>query len=400
MANVHLEYGSQVEQWAASQNMHICHDNDTDPDRKLRVGFVSADLCNHPVSNFFLPFWNNLNRAHFDVVAYSTLENSDKVSDHYAQSATLWRKVKDYSNVRLAKQIVKDQIDILIDLSGHTTGNRLPMFGLKPAPVQMSWIGYPGTTGLAQMDYRITTPGLGKPGEMDDQYTEKLIYMPLRNFFAPSPLSPEINSLPALSNGYFTYGSFNRPKKLNDAVFVLWAEIMRFNPAAKLLIGFMDDEEMITRYRKKLIALGIKDEQLIFRESTSLENYLHMHHEVDLLLDTFPYTGGTTTSHAIWMGVPTLSIAGVTTASRQGVEAMHLYGLQNFIAINQKDYVKKAVAWQSNLLELNDWRQNMRNNMSTNDIGKNVAAPFEKVLRKAWQIYCAGLPAQSFTVTE
>lgn len=396
----HLEYGRQVEQWVASQNLRICHDNDTDPDRKLRVGFVSADLCNHPVSNFFLPFWNNLNRAHFDVVAYSTLENSDKVSEHYAQSATLWRKVKDYGNVRLAQKIVEDQIDILIDLSGHTTGNRLPMFGLKPAPVQMSWIGYPGTTGLAQMDYRITTPGLGKPGEMDDQYTEKLIYMPLRNFFAPSPLSPEINPLPALSNGYFTYGSFNRPKKLNDAVFALWAEIMMFNPTAKLLIGFMDDEEMITRYRKKLNALGIKDEQLIFRESTSLENYLHMHHEVDLLLDTFPYTGGTTTSHAIWMGVPTLSIAGVTTASRQGVEAMHLYGLQMFIASNQKDYVKKAVAWQSNLLELNDLRQNMRNYMSTNDSGINVAAPFEKVLRKAWQIYCAGLPAQSFTVTE
>lgn len=396
----HQEYGRQVELWAASQDIHICHENNTDPDRKLRIGFVSGDLCNHPVSNFILPFWNNLSRDHFDLVAYSNLENPDEVSEHFAQSATLWRKVNDYSDVRLAKQIAEDNIDILFDLSGHTTGNRLPMFAFKPAPVQITWLGYPGTTGLAQMDYRIVTPGLCKPGEMDDQYTEKLIYMPLRNFFAPSPLSPEINPLPALSNGYFTYGSFNRPKKLNDAVFALWAEIMIFNPTAKLLIGFMDDDEMIVRYRKKLITLGIRDDQLIFRKTTNLQNYLHMHHEVDLLLDTFPYTGGTTTSHAVWMGVPTLSIAGETTASRQSVETMHIYGLQSFIASNQKEYVEKAVAWQSNLQELDRWRQNMRNSIPTHDAGFNVAAPLEKVLRQAWQNYCAGLPAQSFTVEE
>lgn len=396
----HQEYGRQVEQWAASQDIRICPNIDTNPDRKLRIGFVSADLCKHPVSNFFLPFWDNLNRDRFDLVAYSNLDNPDEVSEHYAHSATLWRMVKDYSHERLAKQIAEDNIDILIDLSGHTTGNRLPMFGLKPAPVQMSWIGYPGTTGLAQMDYRIATSALGKPGEMDDQYTEKLIYMPLRNFFAPSPLSPKINRLPALSNGYFTYGSFNRPKKLNDAVFALWAEIMTSNPSTKLLIGFMDDDEMIARYRKKLCALGIQDNQLIFRKTANFETYLHMHHEVDLLLDSFPYTGGTTTSHAVWMGVPTLSIAGVTTASRQSVEIMHIYGLQSFVASNQRDYVEKAVAWQGNLQELDNWRQNMRNNIPTNDGGFNVAAPFEKVLRKAWQIYCAGLPAQSFTVEE
>ncbi|OOB84653.1 hypothetical protein BZY71_23710 [Leclercia adecarboxylata] len=396
----HCEYGRQVTKWVASHDMPILHKNDLDPDRKLRIGFVSADLREHPVSNFFLPFWNNMDRDNFDLIAYSTTEKTDQISDHFAQSATLWRKVNKYSAVNLTKQIVEDSIDILIDLSGHTTQNRLPVFGFKPAPVQMTWIGYPGTTGLEQIDYRITTPGLGKPGEMDDQYTEKLIYMPLRNFFEPSPLSPEVNMLPALTNGYFTYGSFNRPKKLNDAVFALWAQIMIFNPLSKLMIGFMDDDEMIARFRKKLCALGVQDEQLIFRKTTTLEKYLHMHHEVDLLLDTFPYTGGTTTSHAIWMGVPTLSIAGETTASRQSVETMHIYGLQSFIASSQKEYVEKAVAWQGNLHELDRWRQNMRSNIPTHDTGFNVAAPLEKGLRKAWQNYCAGLPAQSFTVEE
>lgn len=396
----HQEYGRQVEQWVASQDIHICRNIDMNPNRKLRIGFVSADLCKHPVSNFFLPFWDNLNRDYFDLVAYSNLENPDEVTEHYAQSATLWRKVNDYSDVRLAKQIAEDNIDILIDLSGHTTGNRLPMFGFRPAPIQMSWIGYPGTTGLKQIDYRITTPGLCQPGEMDDQYTEKLLYIPLRSCFAPSPLSPDVNTLPALSNGYFTYGSFNRPKKLNNEVFALWAKIMSRNPSAKLLIGFMDDEEMISRYRKKLNALGVLDSQLIFRQTTNLENYLHMHHEVDLLLDSFPYTGGTTTSHAVWMGVPTLSFAGETTASRQGVETMRIYGLHTFIACSKDDFIEKAVAWQNRLQELDYWRQNMRRNMPVKQEGFNAAIPLEKALVRAWEIYCAGEPTQSFTVNE
>lgn len=396
----HQKYGQQVNEWCASQQVTITHAGNTDPHRKLRVGFVSGDLRIHPVSNFFLPFWNNLNREHFDLIAYHTLDKNDDVRDHYQQTATLSRLATEYSDAELAKQIAEDQIDILIDLSGHTTGTRLPAFGFKPAPIQMTWIGYPGTSGLDQMDYRITTPGLGKPGEMDDQYTEKLLYMPLRSFFAPSELSPEVNPLPALSNGYFTYGSFNRPKKLNNEVFALWAQIMSRNPTAKLLIGFMDDDEMIARYRKKLCALGVLDSQLIFRKTTDLENYLRLHHEVDLMLDSFPYTGGTTTSHGVWMGVPTLSIAGATTSSRQGVEIMHIYGLQPFVATSQQDYIEKAVAWQSNLQELDGWRQSMRKNMPIKQDGFDVAAPLEKALRKAWQIHCSGHAAQSFTVEE
>ncbi len=157
---------------------------------------------------------------------------------------------------------------------------------------------------------------------------------------------------------------------------------------------------MIARYRKKLYALGVQEEQLIFRRTTNLENYLHMHHEVDLLLDSFPYTGGTTTSHAVWMGVPTLSIAGATPASRQSVETMHIYGLQSFIVGSQDEYLEKAVWWQSNLDELNALRQNMRDNIPMQQPGFNAAAPLEKALRQAWHLYCAGLPAQSFTVEE
>lgn len=396
----HQEYGHQVSQWVTSQQVTVRHNVSNDPNRKLRIGFVSADLRQHPVSNFFLPFWDNLNRNHFELIAYSNSEKYDEVSEHFSKSAALWRTITGLSHAELAQQIAEDKIDILFDLSGHTTGTRLPMFGFKPAPVQITWLGYPGTSGLTQMDYRIVTPGFGKPGEMDDQHSEKLLYMPLQSFFAPSPLSPAINPLPALSNGYFTYGSFNRPKKLNNEVFALWAKILSRNVTAKLLIGFMDDEEMISRYRKKLCALGVQEDQLIFRRTTNLENYLRMHHEVDLLLDSFPYTGGTTTSHAVWMGVPTLSIAGATSASRQSVETMHIYGLQSFVVASQEEYLEKAVWWQNNLDELNDRRQNMRSNIPIQKPGFNPAAPLEKALRQAWQFYCAGLPAQSFTVDE
>ncbi|AXX02557.1 methyltransferase regulatory domain-containing protein [Cronobacter sakazakii] len=400
LITAHKEYGRQVNEWVASQQVTVRHNVNNEPNRKLRVGFVSADLRQHPVSNFFLPFWDNLNRNDFELIAYSNSEKYDEVSEHFAKSAALWRTITGFSNAELAQQIVEDKIDILFDLSGHTTGTRLPMFGFKPAPIQITWLGYPGTSGLAQMDYRIVTPGFGKPGEMDAQHSEKLLYIPLQNFFAPSPLSPEINPLPALSNGYFTYGSFNRPKKLNKEVFSLWAKILSRNATARLLIGFMDDDEMIARYRKKLYALGVQEEQLIFRRTTNLENYLHMHHEVDLLLDSFPYTGGTTTSHAVWMGVPTLSIAGATPASRQSVETMHIYGLQSFIVGSQDEYLEKAVWWQSNLDELNALRQNMRDNIPMQQPGFNAAAPLEKALRQAWHLYCAGLPAQSFTVEE
>lgn len=396
----HLEYGQHVSRWVKQQGVNLVHGGSKDPIRKLRVGFVSGDLREHPVSNFFRPFWDNINREYFDLIAYNTIDKTDKVSQHFANTASLWRSVAQSSDIELAKQIAEDQIDILIDLSGHTTGTRLPVFGFKPAPVQMTWIGYPGTSGLTQMDYRITTPGLGKPGEMDSQYTEKLLYIPLRSFFSPSPLSPEVNSLPALSNGYFTYGSFNRPKKLNDEVFALWAQILIRNTRSKILIGFMDDDKMIERYRKKLCSLGVLNEQLIFRKTTNLESYLHLHHQVDILLDSFPYTGGTTTSHGVWMGVPTLSIAGATTSSRQGVETMHIYGLQTFIANSKDDYVEKAIYWQAHLDELNAYRLNMRQNMPVKQTDFNAAELFEKALRQAWQLHCAGLPAQSFTVEE
>ncbi|WPU24862.1 methyltransferase [Cedecea neteri] len=395
----HLEYGRRVSEWVAKQDVQLIHAGSKEPERKLRIGFVSADFRDHPVSKFFLPFWDNLDRDRFDLLIYSNSYKFDEISEHFRSTATIWHNITQMDNLQLAQQIHADQVDILFDLSGHTSGVRLPAFGFKPAPLQFTWLGYPGTTGLSQMDYRFTTPGFGEPGEMDNQHTEKLIYIPLRSFFRPSPLSPAVNELPALNNGYITYGSFNRPQKMNDAVFSAWAKILNQSPDSKIIIGFADDDKIISLYRKKLCALGVSEDKLLFRKTTGIEKYLHMHHEVDILLDSFPYNGGTTTCHGIWMGVPTLTLAGSTPASRQGAELMHLYGMGQFIAKSEQEYIDKALYWQDRKEELNTLRKNMRNNIPSGE--KNdpeIVGSFEKALRQVWRNYCSGSEPISFTV--
>lgn len=394
----HLAYGELVSAWAKKFDLALPWQGSKDPERPLRVGFVSGDFRNHPVSRFLRPFWDGMDREQFSLYGYSTLDKDDAVTEHFRNTSTKWLSVTDLNNVELAKQIHSDGIDILFDLSGHTTGTRLPAFAFKPAPVQITWLGYPGTTGMTQMDYRIISTGFVRNAAIDAQFTEKLIAIPLDNFFEPDASSPDVNTLPALTNGCFTYGSFNRPKKLNDRVFALWARILQHNATSRLLIGFMDDDAMIARYRKKLNALGVADEQLIFRKTTGMEAYLQMHHEVDMLLDSFPYNGGTTTSHGIWMGVPTLTLAGATYPARQGLEIMHIYGLDEFVAESQQDYFDKAVRWQTQLETLNALRQNMRSTIPTQG-QSNVAIPFQQALRQAWRKWCADEAPHSFRVT-
>ncbi len=394
----HLAYGELVTAWTKKFDLSLPWQSSKDPERPLRVGFVSGDFRNHPVSRFLRPFWDGMDRKRFSLYGYSTLDKDDAVTEHFRNTSTKWLSVTHLNNVELAKQIHSDGIDILFDLSGHTTGTRLPAFAFKPAPVQITWLGYPGTTGMQQMDYRIISTGFVRNAAIDAQFTEKLIAIPLDNFFEPDASSPEVNPLPALKNGWFTYGSFNRPKKLNDQVFALWARILLHNATSRLLIGFMDDDAMIARYRKKLHALGVSDEQLIFRKTTGLEAYLHMHHEVDILLDSFPYNGGTTTSHGIWMGVPTLTLAGATYPARQGLEIMHIYGLDEFVAESQQDYFDKAVSWQTRLETLNALRQNMRSTIPQQG-QSNVAIPFQQALREAWRKWCADEALCSFRVS-
>nr|WP_166991529.1 MULTISPECIES: bifunctional class I SAM-dependent methyltransferase/glycosyltransferase [unclassified Enterobacter] len=397
----HLQYGETVGAWAAACHLQLPYRGIKNPDKKLRVGFVSGDLRKHPVSHFLAPFWDGLDRNHFELVGYSTSYVHDEVTEHFAAGSVLWRQVDKLSNQQLAEQVYHDGIDILFDLSGHTSDNRLPAFALRPAPVQISWIGYPGTTGLKTMDYRIVTATLAEPADLEQQLTESIMFIEMRKFFEPDPQSPDIETLPALKNGYLTFGSFNRPKKINDEVLRVWASILAQSPDAKFVIGFMNDEKMVAEMTRKLELLGIAPSRLIFKKRAPLLDYLAYHNEIDILLDAFPYSGGTTSNHACWMGVPTLTLCGATMAARQGVDIMRIHGLENFIAYGEEDYIQKALSWRDRLPELNEIRMTMRERMPAETAdGFNVAGTFGRALREAWRIYCAGEAHRTFTVLE
>jgi tetratricopeptide (TPR) repeat protein/ubiquinone/menaquinone biosynthesis C-methylase UbiE len=395
----HRVYGRLTEKWAKEQKTHFKWTGSKDPKRPLRIGFVSGDLCHHPVTWFLKPYWANFNREQYELYVYNTSPIYDDVSEYFEKTSTKWRNVFTKSALELARIVHEDAVDILIDLSGHTGYNRLATFALKPAPVALGWIGYPCTSGLNAMDYHICGTGMAKPGELDDQFTEKLIFMPMPVQYEPPKNVPDVNPLPALSNGVFTFGSLNRPKKISDGVVNTWAKILTAAPNARMLIGYMPSEEVSARLREKFEALGVKPEQLIFRAKTHFAEYMRMHLEIDLMLDTFPYDGGTTSNNAVWMGVPMLTLSGRTMAGRQGNEIIKAYQLEQFLVKDEEAYIEHALAWIDKKEELNAIRLNMRERFvqRKNEV-VDPSRTFEKLLRTIWQNYCDGKKPQSFVL--
>ncbi|SFF07371.1 Predicted O-linked N-acetylglucosamine transferase, SPINDLY family [Phytobacter palmae] len=395
----HLVYGRVTEKWAKAQKTKLSWPANKDPHRRLRIGFVSGDLCRHPVTWFLKPFWANLDRDRHELYVYNTSPLYDDVSEYFERTAHMWRNVYTTSALELARVVNEDEIDILIDLSGHTAFNRLATFALKPAPVSLSWIGYPGTTGLKEMDYRICGTWMAQPGELDNQFTEKLLYMSMPVQYEPPASAPDVNPLPVLSKGVFTFGSLNRPTKISDKVIEAWAKILTAAPNARMLIGYMPSAEVSAVMRQRLEMLGVKAEQLIFREKTTFDEYMKMHLEIDLMLDTFPYNGGTTSNNAAWMGVPMISLRGKTMAGCQGNEIIKAYQLEQFQVEDEESYVQHALAWMNKKEELNAIRLSMRDRFALRKTEVvNPSFIFEKLLRTIWHNYCAGNKPQSFVI--
>jgi predicted O-linked N-acetylglucosamine transferase (SPINDLY family) len=301
---------------------------------------------------------------------------------------------------QLEKTILDDRIDILIDLSGHTALNRLRVFALKPAPLQASWLGYPGTTGLQAMDYYLADGHLLPPGQFEPSFTEKIAYLPAAWTFKPHANSPSVNGLPALEAGFVTFGSFNRSGKLNPFTIRLWCRLLRETPSSIMIMAGIPLNERRQTLLEIFNAEGIVSERVAFFPRTDMDTYLVLHHQVDICLDTFPYTGGTTTNHALWMGVPTLTLTGQTPASRQCAANLSHLGLEGFIASDADDFVQKGLFWSTEIAALADVRQGLRERWLKSPLRQpeTIASGLDAALRHMWRRWCQEQPAQSFSI--
>jgi predicted O-linked N-acetylglucosamine transferase (SPINDLY family) len=261
-------------------------------------------------------------------------------------------------------------------------------------------MGYPGTTGLNAMDYYLADRYFLPRGVFDSQFTEKLVYLSASAPFLPEEGAPPVNALPALNKGYLTLGSFNRLSKLSPAAIALWSRLLRALPDARMVLGGMPEGGSYHTLIDWFAREGVVRERLSFYPRCGTSAYLALHHQVDICLDTFPYTGGTTTNHALWMGVPTLSLAGQTPAGRQGAALLSHVGLETFVAADGADFEQKGLLWAGDLAALAGVRAGLRERCERSPIRRPevIAAGLERALRTMWQRWCAGLPAEAFEV--
>lgn len=373
---------------------------DRSPTRALRVGFVSADLRNHAVASFLEPAWNALDRSQFELYAYSNTDDEDATSERLKQHARIWRRVTGMTDAALAAQIRADRIDVLFDLSGHTAGNRLLAFAQKPAPIQISWLGYPQSTGIAAMDYYLMDKHAVPLGDLASQFVEKLVYMPSLSAFKPSEHSGPITPLPALANGHITFASFNRTSKIGARTVAIWSKVLHGVSGSRMLIGDVRDDATRASLLQRFEANGIEASRLTFRARMEMAEYLRCHAEVDIALDTYPYTGGTTTNHSLWMGVPVLTLKGEARVSAQTAGILGRNGLHDWICTSEEELVAKAVEWAGDSARLAQLRAGMRErlNQTPSRQAAEVVRGLESAMRRMWERWTKGLPAESFSV--
>lgn len=392
----HCRFGEKFE--APLRALWREHSNSRDPERCLQIGFVSGDFYNHAMASFIEPVLEHMvGHERLSLHAYSNNLTEDEVSLRLRGLVRYWHEVAHLSDAALAEKVRADGIDILIDLSGHTDKHRLLSLARKPAPVQVSWMGYPGTTGLSGMDYYLTDRFLLPPGQFDQQFTEKLAYLPANAPFLPSVDAPPVNELPALRNGYVTFGSFNRPNKISRAVIAMWAQLLHALPTSRMVLGAMPQDGQYDTLIGWFADEGIARQRLSFHSRTGMPGYLALHHQVDVCLDTFPYNGGTTTLHALWMGVPTLTLAGSTVAGRTGAGILGHVGLDKFVVRDASALVEEGLVWANRLPELAILRAELRERFAQSAIGQPalIAAGLTRTLRTMWQRWCADLPTES-----
>jgi protein O-GlcNAc transferase len=388
----HLEWAERYETPLLEKQFR--HAPGNEPEKRLRIGYVSPDCYNHPVGNLLRSVLQQHDHDKFEIHCFSTTGNADDITGILRAHCDYWHEVQLLSIEELAGLIRREGIDILVDLSGHTALNRLRVFALRPAPVQATWIGYFHSTGLKSIDYFITDP-YTTPLQSKQLFSEIPARLPHTRFcYAPSGFAPAVSKPPFDSTGHITFGSFNRMAKLADPVIDAWSRIVMNVPDARLMIKARElgDAEAAERLRKKFEARGLPPERLILRPASSHLQMLMEYSEVDIALDPFPFNGGMTTLESLWMGVPVVALAGNSVVSRQSTSMLINLGLEELVFADVDSYIAGAVALALDTPRTARLRGTLRLRMSRSPLcdAEQFTQDLEMLYRRTWQAWCRG----------
>jgi FkbM family methyltransferase len=389
--SIHEEHGRWEQQHARSLAPRtLTFANESSPERRLRIGYVSADFSSHIVGLNIWPLIRNHDHQRFEITLYAAMSVGDHNTECFRQAADHWCGIAHWSDERVAERIRAEEIDILVDLSVHTEGNRLLVLARKPAPVQVTFAGYPGSTGLSTIDYRLSDPYLDPP-DSNDCYAEATHRLP-HSFWCYDPQTeePAVGPLLALAKGFVTFGCLNNFCKFNDEVLALWARVLRAVPGSRLLL-LARTETNRRRVLDGLVQHGIGAERIEFVSRKPHKEYLALYHQIDIGLDTFPYNGHTTSLDAFWMGVPVVTLVGKTVVGRAGLSQLSNLGLQELAARTPDEFVARATELAGDLPRLEDLRAGLRPRMKASPLMDAVGFTrgIEETYRTMWRAWCA-----------
>ena len=362
--------------------------------KPLRIGLVSGDIRNHPVGHFLQSLLTHADPDYNTFFAYSTSIREDELTLRVRPHLVGFRNLSGLTDAEAAQLIHSDELHILIDLSGHTANNRLPLFAYKPAPIQMSWLGYCGTTGMAEMDYIIGDKYVIPPQE-EHHFLERILRLEdTYACYTPPDIDIQVAELPALTNNYITFGSFGNVVKINQDVADLWCEILQAIPESRLYLKSKDfhDEGASSNIRQLFSLKGIGPQRLIIEAGSNYAEYLATYDKIDIVLDTFTYPGFTTSAEALWMGVPVITLQGKRFIAHNGECLAHGTCQPEWIARDESDYLGKAIAFSSDLVYLSHYRRSLRNRLLSTPFldASKFARNFQTAMQKAWDEYIRG----------
>jgi predicted O-linked N-acetylglucosamine transferase (SPINDLY family) len=371
------------------------HRNDPGPERRLRIGYVSPDLRDHCQALFMVPVLSHHDHERFEITCYSSTSRPDETTRELQGHADRWRDLVGVDDAAAAGQIRADGIDVLVDLTMHMGNNRLLLFARRPAPVQVCWLAYPGTTGLGAMDYRISDPYLDPPGAGEDVYQETSVRLPDTFWcYDARATGPDVSPLPAIARGHVTYGCLNNFVKVNPHVLELWARVLLETPRSRLVVMAPPGatRQAVT---EALGTRGVDAGRIDFVDRSSRQDYLARYRGIDICLDTFPYNGHTTSLDACWMGVPVVTMLGRTVAGRAGLCLSENLGLPELVARTQDEYVRIATGLAGDLEGLARLRASLRARMEASPLmdAPRFVRNLEAAYRHMWRRWCESRPA-------